>query len=119
MHNTAVGNTVSLRAGKTSDFFLSLVGSDKKKEVKVCGHGWSDGSLVGLVCWFEVSKCHKNKAKACKWGEGRGMSRTMIGFKYKKPNRENKKQKDNLNDSSESVLGKYSCKMQLSIRPAI
>lgn len=35
VHNTAVGNTGILRAGKTSEFFLSPAGSGRKKEDKV------------------------------------------------------------------------------------
>ncbi len=48
VHNTAVGNTGILRAGKTSEFFLSPLDSDRKKEIKVCEHGWSgDLQVIG------------------------------------------------------------------------
>ena len=48
VHNTAVGNTGILGAGKTSEFFLSPVESDRKKEVTVCGDGWSsDLQVIG------------------------------------------------------------------------
>ena len=46
VHNTAVGNTSILGAGKTSEFFLSPVESDRKKEVTVCGDGWSGNLQV-------------------------------------------------------------------------
>lgn len=58
-----------LRAGKTSEFFLSLVDLDRKKEVKVCGHGWSRDlqvrSVVNLVSWLEPSKCQGGYCTVC------------------------------------------------------